>query len=312
MAVHGYSPTSSTVGVPVPARTAAGKLGSIVMNRPSNQPRWPELRSLRPGVIPLGPLTMTEIFLGAVDVLRKHAALLFGTSLVTLAVTRAVVHLLTAPMLAELPRLPARPTQTQLNDYVARLMPISGIDTALSTVALVLVTGIATVAVGRAVLGKPLTLAEAAREIAPLALPLLGLTVLVSLMVAAGLLAFLVPGVWLAVVFGLAAPALVLERTTIMRALRRSRDLVYGHWWQVFGVLALAFVIILGVNALAATITGPLTPADDVFSLPMLGSVVAGALTAPFFAAVTALVYVDRRFHTDDLALELARAAGLR
>jgi len=282
------------------------------MNRPSNQPPWPELRSLQPGVIPLGPLTMSEIFVAAMDVLRKHAGLLFGTSLVALALTRAVVHLLTAPMLADLPRLPMRPTQAQFNDYIMQLLPISGIDTLLSTVALVLVTGVATVAVGRAVLGKPITLGEAAREIKPLALPLLGLTVVVSVLVAVGLLAFIVPGVWLAVVFSLAAPALVLERTTITTALRRSRQLVFGSWLPVFGILAVAFVIILGVNAFAAWLTGPLTPAHGVFSLPMLGSILAGSLTAPFFAAVTALIYVDRRFRTDDLALELARAAGLR
>ncbi|MGH3468267.1 MAG: hypothetical protein ACRDQF_11110 [Thermocrispum sp.] len=282
------------------------------MSQPTNQPRWPELRDLRPGVIPLGPLSMSEIFTATLDTLRRHAALLFGTSLVVLAVTRVLVNWLTAPMLRDLPRLPARPTQGQFNEYLFALMPISGIDTAISTLALVFISGIATVAVGRAVLGQPISFGEAAADLKPRILPLIGLTLLVSLVVALGLLALVVPGVWLAILLALAAPALVLERCTIVQALTRSRELVRNHWWRIFGILALVFVVILGVNALAVTITGDTIATEGLFGLPLLGEIIAGALTAPFAAVVTALIYVDRRFHTDDLALELARAAGLK
>lgn len=277
-----------------------------------NHPRWPELRALQPGVIPLGPMSPGEIFRAALDTLRRHALLLFGTSLIVLTLTRVLVNWVTVPMLRDLPRLPARPTQAQFNDYLLELMPISGIDTAVSTLALVFITGIATVVVGKAVLGQPITLRQAATELRTLVLPLLGLTFLVALIVSIGLLALIVPGVWLAILFVLAAPALVLERCSIRQALTRSRDLVRHHWWRIFGMMLLVFLVIFGVNALAVMATGDAVDTEELFDVALIVEIVAGALTAPFAAVVTALIYVDRRFHTDDLALELARAAGLK
>ena len=56
-------------------------------------------------------------------------------------------------------------------------------------------------------------------------------------------------------------------------------------------------------------------PTDTSYSvlavaLTTLGSIVAGTITYPFTAAVTALLYVDQRMRREALDLELARAAA--
>ena len=109
-------------------------------------------------------------------------------------------------------------------------------------------------------------------------------------------------------------------------SLRRSRALVRGAWWRTFGILLLVNLIaqviagILGVPFTVLTLlvrlgrpaTGPRT---STRSLPLLvtalGTIVASAVTWPFTAVSTALLYVDRRMRREALDLELARAAGV-
>ena len=59
--------------------------------------------------------------------------------------------------------------------------------------------------------------------------------------------------------------------------------------------------------------TGSSTEIGTISTLSLfgstLGAIVGGTLTAPFTAAVTALLYIDRRMRIEGLDLELARAA---
>jgi hypothetical protein len=173
--------------------------------------------------------------------------------------------------------------------------------------------GFATVVVGKAVLGKPITLAEAWDELQPRLPALLGVMALFTAVVVVGLMLFVIPGIWLYVVFALAAPAVILARAAVGEAFRRARDLVRRSWWRVAGIIAAAFLVLFLAQAVLSAPFVMLDggPSPDLLSMTTLGEILATAITAPFFACVVALIYVDRRFRTDDLALELARAAGL-
>jgi hypothetical protein len=140
-------------------------------------------------------------------------------------------------------------------------------------------------------------------------------------------------GVWLYVRYAVATPALMLETTrnasggsrptTILGALRRSAVLVRRAWWRTFGILLLAFVIAAVVSqvvavpaALPLLFDGPFVNPDGsptllAFIIQGLAGVVATTLTAPFTAALTVLLYVDRRIRREGLDIELARAAGV-
>jgi hypothetical protein len=139
-----------------------------------------------------------------------------------------------------------------------------------------------------------------------------------------GIPAFVVVAAYLYTAFALAPPAIVLERQGVVASLRRSRSLVRGAWWRTFGILLLVNLIaqvlagILGVpftvlTLLAAWVTGDGLNVYAILPLLVtaLGTIVASAVTWPFTAVSTALIYVDRRMRREALDLELARAAGV-
>lgn len=60
----------------------------------------------------------------------------------------------------------------------------------------------------------------------------------------AGVVLFILPGIWLAIVFSVAFPLLAFERASVGDCLSRPFKLVKGHWWHTFGlVLVLAMLI---------------------------------------------------------------------
>jgi hypothetical protein len=134
---------------------------------------------------------------------------------------------------------------------------------------------------------------------------------------------FVVAAAFLYTSFALAPPAIVLEKQRVVASLRRSRALVRGAWWRTFGILLLVNIIagvlanILGVpfQLLAYGVSYVTGHGLDIYALPPLvvtavGTVVASAVTWPFTAVATALLYVDRRMRREALDIELARAAG--
>lgn len=135
----------------------------------------------------------------------------------------------------------------------------------------------------------------------------------------------LAAGIYLYVAFALAAPAVVLERQGVRAALKRSRGLVRGAWWRTFGILALVTVIgyiVSSIIAIPFTIGGVGVAylvggeanayALSALLLSAIGTILAAAITWPFTAAGTVLLYVDRRMRREGLDLELARAAGVQ
>lgn len=94
--------------------------------------------------------------------------------------------------------------------------------------------------------------------------PLLGLGILASLGMGFAFVLLIVPGVILAVLWSVAAPAVVVEKRGVLESFQRSRDLTRGYRWNVFGLLVIYIILtwILGAAiaavsfAAGGTITG--------------------------------------------------------
>lgn len=131
--------------------------------------------------------------------------------------------------------------------------------------------------------------------------PALWLSILVIIGLVAGFLVFFVPGVWLAVAWSVALPVLLVEGRSGTAALRRSSELVRGHWWATFGKLFVAYVLALvAADVVAAIVTTPvaLAAGSDSFAALAVGdaaTAITSMFTTPFVAAVTALIYFDLR-----------------
>lgn len=238
--------------------------------------------------------------------------------------------------------------------FTASALGATAVQVVVTLVAVLLLTGILTVVVSRAVLGERVSAGAAWEKTRPRVPALLGVTVLVILIelgvVAVGLapgilaavlgaptvavaMAFVVgaplalaAAAYLYVAFALAPVAIVLERRPVVASLRRSRELVTGAWWRTFGILLLVNVIaqfLAGILAVPFTVlalgatfltgdSGSLNPYEIVpLLITSVGTVLAAAITWPFTAVATALLYVDRRIRREALDIELARAAGV-
>jgi hypothetical protein len=96
----------------------------------------------------------------------------------------------------------------------------------------------------------------------------------------------IIPGLILLTIWSVAAPVMVVERPGVFAALGRSRDLVRGYGWPVFGTIVLAALIDLAVNIVASLVAAPLSDAGTA-----VVNWIAATLTAPIFALTAAVLY---------------------
>ncbi|MFI6446065.1 hypothetical protein [Kitasatospora sp. NPDC050543] len=308
-------------------------------------PGWGVPLSPKPGIIPLRPLGVGEILDGAVSTVRKHWRPALGLSLGLAAGGQAVIAL-------------------------AQWWAFSHLDSLVSVVAVlvgypvtlllnIIATAMLTMVVSKAILGESITLRTAWADARPRLARLFGLTLLngliiggivliaaapfvialiteadeamIGLMMIAGLVVGVPLAVWVGIQLSLSAPALMLEKQGVMTALARSRRLVRGSWWRIFGITLLTNVvvrIVAGIVAMpfsvvALVVSGDSFIDDSAFGasalelppiallLNAIGGTVAGTITIPVSAAISVLLYVDQRIRREALDIELARAAGL-
>jgi hypothetical protein len=126
------------------------------------------------------------------------------------------------------------------------------------------------------------------RAAAPVLGQLIGVGVLAGIAIVIGLFAFVVPGLILITIWSVFVPVIVLERLPGLSSLGRSRELVRGNGWQVFGVLLVLFVL---VGLVSVVIEGAAASAGT--GIGIVVRVVVGVLTAPLSALAAAVLYFE-------------------
>lgn len=296
-------------------------------------------QAARPGVVPLRPLGLGELLDGAVSVVRRYPRPSLGLSAVV-AVLSTVLNIglmLLLPVSTLGGGGGEDPTTGELGAGVASLLG----QVVIAVLVGIVLTGVITSVIGKAVLGQPFTTGQAWAQVRPLLGRLLGVTLLTGLLISLavavpvvlalvivsaggdGLLLLGVPlgiagvaaSVYLFVRFALAAPALVLERSGVRDALRRSNVLVRDSFWRTLGVLLLTQVIVQVVSGFLQApflflngLDGDVTRLGQVVSA--IGAGIALTITAPFSSGVTALLYIDRRIRSEGLDVALAASAA--
>lgn len=106
--------------------------------------------------------------------------------------------------------------------------------------------------------------------------------------VATGLL--VLPGVWLLTRWSLFAPAIRRENLGSMVALKRSNELVRGHFWMAFKTATLAFLLEeAGIHA--GALVGLLISGSETWG-EWIGGTIAASLLTPLAALTTSVAYV--------------------
>ena len=89
------------------------------------------------------------------------------------------------------------------------------------------------------------------RSVEPVFWPLVAVSILFGIGVAIGFILLIIPGLILLVIWSVVAPVTVLERPGVFAAFRRSREIVRGNGWNVFGVIVIVFVIVVLISIAA-------------------------------------------------------------
>jgi hypothetical protein len=306
----------------------------------------------RPGVVPLRPLGLGEILDASITYIRRNPRASLGLA-AGVAVVNGLLQLVVLLLsVGQLPSLEESAFDASGGSETSGTLVVnlaSIVQGVLSVFLVLIATGMLTFVMSQSVLGRPVTARTAWDRVKPQVWRLLGLTLLTFVLVAGALLLLLLPGiaflvagagplgvfalvvggivgvvaaVWIYVVLVLAPPALVLERTTVAGALRRSRTLVRGSFWRILGITLLAAIL---ANVISSIVTIPFAllgvgagvvlgdGADGGFAGALFGATLGSAaglvITLPFSAGVTSLLYIDRRMRREGLDLELQRAA---
>jgi hypothetical protein len=125
--------------------------------------------------------------------------------------------------------------------------------------------------------------------------PIFFAIVLVAAGVAVGLVALLLPGIYLLIRWYLVPQAVVIERTRGPAALTRSGELTRGRWWRTFLIVALANIAALVPGLVIASPLTAVAESTDRALWTLVGTTVTEIISAPFLALVSTLVYYDLR-----------------
>jgi hypothetical protein len=129
--------------------------------------------------------------------------------------------------------------------------------------------------------------------------PILVVSILVGLATLLGLIVFVIPGIYIGVRLAVSIQALVIEGRRGTEAMRRSWDLVGGHWWHAAFTLLVAALITGVVNAV---ITAPFSA--GAWFIQGVAAAVATIVTMPYGALVGVLLYLDLRARRERLDLD--------
>ncbi|GGI08730.1 glycerophosphoryl diester phosphodiesterase membrane domain-containing protein [Isoptericola cucumis] len=283
---------------------------------PYGSPYGPQ--AAKPGIVPLRPLTLGEIYDGAFSAIRHNPGVMLGVATLVLLVATVLgvlVGQLVVPSLA-----------ATFGSVTAEEPELAGFDTmyaqvvatslgSLVTVLLAapVVEGILTVSVSQSVIGRKLTVREVWSRVRPRVGVLIGWALLrtlgvivlmavwtlVLVLVIVGLgeqatgaavaltvlmiLVLIAGAVWFGVRLGLVAPALALEGRGLGTTLARAWRLTRGSFWRLFGIYLLASII---VNVASSIITYPIQLGSGFLSTSGTGAATLGTVLTLVLATV--------------------------
>lgn len=330
-----------------PAAPQSGTGWSTAPPRPAWGDDVPPAPPPRPGIVPLRPLTVGELLDGAFTTIRRYPGATLGMAAPLMLLITAIQVVASYLLLNGVSNVSASGTVS--GDFFARSTTVDIVVQVATVIITVILTGMITAVVGQAVLGRPMSARQAWESVRPRLPALVGVTLVllagtilvevigvgpglllavagasgvgIVLAVIGGIGAF-VALIWLVVMFTLAAPAVMLEKQGVRGGFRRSRILVAGSWWRVFGVLALAGVLsaivdgilVVPFTVLAYGTTGiggnGYTVHLSGLVLVGIGNFLAGTIVRPFTAGIGALLYIDRRMRAEALDLTLQQAVA--
>jgi hypothetical protein len=111
--------------------------------------------------------------------------------------------------------------------------------------------------------------------------------ILAAIGIGIGLILLIIPGLYLLTIWSMVIPVVVIESRSAGEAFSRSREVVSGNFWSVFGLIIVTFLLVAIASLIVRLIFSPLPNFIEVW----LGSLLADSLTVPFAAAALTTAY---------------------
>lgn len=284
----------------------------------------------KPGIIPLRPLSIGDIYQGAFAAIKTNARTMFGFTaallgvvlVISIATNYAIINLVLPNYLS-----PSSPYAAVFTSLSGSFSQLGG--SLLQVLATVLLSGLIVVAVSRSVLGRVASSKEVWERTKSKFLPLIGLNIITSiisgLMMIIGIAVFfaLLAGVastaktdreflqdlsivlvglfilmvistlvgsYLSIKFSVASPAMVLENLGVFAAIGRSWSLTRGNFWRLFGINILTAIITSIVAGIFGGIAGALGAIFVVVGSSSPEDVIASLNTTYILTMVTSTI----------------------
>ena len=284
----------------------------------------------KPGIIPLRPLSIGDIYQGAFAAIKTNARTMFGFTaallgvvlVISIGINYAIINLVLPNYLS-----PSSPYAAVFTSLSGSFSQLGG--SLLQVLATVLLSGLIVVAVSRSVLGRVASSKEVWERTKSKFLPLIGLNIITSiisgLMMIIGIVVFFVLlasaastaktdreflqdlGVslvgllilmvisalvssYLSIKFSVASPAMVLENLGVFAAIGRSWSLTRGNFWRLFGINILTAIITSMVAGIFGGIAGALGAIFVVVGSSSPEDVIASLNTTYILTMVTSTI----------------------
>jgi hypothetical protein len=298
----------------------------------------------RPGIIVLRPLGFGEILDGGIKALRHNPKVMLGLNSLIVLVSQVVLFGLGYDYFTMMFTLdPLDESSFRPGAIIAFFA-----GAVVASLILTATSAVTAVSVGRSIIGERIGVGDAWRAAwkrtptvlfmtlimlgaATLAYAIIllpafalmgvnpGLGIAVMLIVMLGVV---VGALFLAVKFGIAIPAAVLEKLGPIAALKRSWRLTVGRFWPIAGVLLVASIItgviqnvvtlpVMVIVPLGAILSPGATEVLFVVAIA-LASFLGVLISVVFVGGITAIVYTDQRMRREGFDLTLTRAAMAR
>ena len=120
--------------------------------------------------------------------------------------------------------------------------------------------------------------------------PLVVAGILAGIGITIGLILVIVPGLFLLTIWAVIAPVIVIERAGAIESFGRSRELVRGNGWQVFGVIVALFLLQFIVTAVIQALANSVS---DSFAAYTIGDLLVRLLVAPLSALAASVLFFE-------------------
>jgi zinc ribbon protein/uncharacterized protein UPF0259 len=232
-------------------------------------------------------LSLSEVISKTFEVYRKDFAKYF----VLFAVAEVIIGVVTALAQAAfvLPALPLNPTSQQIYSWFPGFF--AALFLLLITIFIVTIVffpiaqGSAIKLASEQIEKGKVELGPTVRFVASKLLSIWALSIIVGIIVLLGVIALIIPGIILAIMFALAFPVLLIENKGVTESMGRSRELVSHRWLKTLGTFIVLGIIVAIASVIVSAISAPFGVASPVVN---------GILSAfyqPLFPILLAVYY---------------------